>query len=98
MDPWNLTFSPAFKLTVYDFPKFMTPVPKAAMDLPLYQITTYSLPMFPSPAEQPLAVSHPLGGLPAFAKVVGLDYVFEPKFKSHLGIYTIQGVVTNTKY
>jgi hypothetical protein len=76
----------------------MTPVPKAAMDLPLYSITTYSLPMFPSPAEQPLAVSHPLGGLPAFAKVVGLDYVFEPKLKSHLGIYTIQGVVTNTKY
>ncbi len=76
----------------------MTPLPKAAMDLPLYQITTYSLPLFPSPSDQPLVISHPSGSLPAFAKVNGLDYIFEPKIKSHLGIYTIQGVVTNTKY
>jgi hypothetical protein len=98
MDPWNLTFQPTFKLTVYDFPKFMTPVPKATMDLPLYQITTYALPLFPSPSDQPLVISHPLGGLPAFAKVNGLVYSFEPKLKSHLGVYTIQGIVTNSKY
>lgn len=76
----------------------MTPVPKAAMDLPLFQVTTYELPLFPSPPDQPLVVTHPTGTLPAFAKVTGLVYSFEPKLKSHLGVYTIQGAVTNSKY
>lgn len=68
------------------------------MDLPLFQVTTYELPLFPNPTDQPLVVTHPTGTLPAFAKVTGLVYSFEPKLKSHLGVYTIQGVVTNTKY
>ncbi len=74
MDPWNFTFQPTFKLTVYDFPKFMTPVPKAAIDLPLFKITSYELPLFPSPTDQPLVVTHQTGTLPAFAKVSGLVY------------------------
>jgi hypothetical protein len=42
-------------------------------------------------------VSHPQG-MPSFAKINGFEYSFEPKIKSHLGVYIVSGIITNTKY
>lgn len=97
-DPHGASTTYTLTLNVYDYPRF-SPAITSQILLHISTNLTYTLPV----GSDPFGLTLTSTSMPAFGKIANTyDFNFLPTLASHVGVFTVDGVVSNpylsTKY